>query len=373
MMNAWSLPVQSKTSDEQRAAALRVERAIVELRRGRAVDVVDKDAVTTVLAIERLGADALARPGGRARLLELLVTAERAAALGLMGHPSGTRIHLSADTPVSALRELAGMAARGDSGRPGPGSGSRGSARSAAALSLARHARLMPALLVLTGEAPAAGTEPLRASVGDITGYPAVRARGLQRLSRARVPLAASENCEFVVYRELFNDAEHVAIVIGTPDLARPVPVRLHSSCLTGDLLASLRCDCGDQLRGAAERIAEAGGGVILYLAQEGRGIGLVNKLRAYSLQEQGLDTLQADRYLGFRDDERDYTAACAMLQDLGIGRVLLLTNNPEKIAALDACDIEVAGRMPLPAAVNPHNARYLRTKRERAGHLSSD
>ncbi len=372
-MDSWSLPLQSNTSDEQRAAALRVERAIVELRRGRRVDISDAGAVTTVIAVERLGADALAEPGYGAGPLELVLTTERAKALGLVGFPTGTRIRLPADTPVRELRGLAGIATRGKSGRPVPGRVAPGDPRTAAALALARHARLMPALLVLANEASAAGLEPLRASVSDIAGYPSTRARELQRLSRARVPLAASEDCEFVVYREPFSDAEHVAIVIGSPDLARPVPVRLHSSCLTGDLLASLRCDCGDQLRGAVERIAEAKGGVILYLAQEGRGIGLVNKLRAYRLQEQGLDTLQADRYLGFRDDERDYTAACAMLKDLGIGRVILLTNNPGKMAALGACDIEVAGRMPLPAAVNAHNARYLRTKRERAGHLPSE
>jgi len=369
--------VHGNTPDEQRAAALRVERAIVELRRGRGVNVLDKDAVTAVtavVAVERLGADALAETGGDVQRLELLVTAERAEALGLVGYPTGTRIRLSRDTSGHELLGLAGMAAHGNSGRPLPGQVSPGDPRTAAALSLARHARLIPALLVLrANEVSAAGLEPLCASVDDIVGYPSARARELQRLSRARVPLAAHEDCEFVVYREPFNDAEHVAIVIGTPDLAGPVPVRLHSSCLTGDLLASLRCDCGDQLRGAVERIAEADGGVILYLAQEGRGIGLVNKLRAYALQEQGLDTLQADRYLGFRDDERDYTVACAMLRDLGIGRVILLTNNPEKMAALNACKIDVVGRMPLPAAVNSHNARYLRTKRERAGHLPSD
>jgi GTP cyclohydrolase II len=365
--------VHGNTPDEQRAAALRIERAIVELRRGRGVNVLDKDAVTTVIAVERLGADALAETGGDGQRLELLVTAERAGALGLVGYPTGTRIRLSHDTAGHKLLALAGMAAHGNSGRPLPGQVSPGDPRTAAALSLARHAQLIPALLVRADEVSAAGLEPLWASVDDIAGYPSARASGLQRLSRARVPLAAREDCEFVVYREPFNDAEHVAILIGAPDLARPVPVRLHSSCLTGDLLASLRCDCGDQLRGAVERIAEADGGVILYLAQEGRGIGLVNKLRAYALQEQGLDTLQADRYLGFRDDERDYTVACAMLRDLGIGRVILLTNNPEKMAALNACEIDVVGRMPLPAAVNAHNARYLRTKRERAGHLPSD
>jgi GTP cyclohydrolase II len=365
--------VSANSQEEQSAAALRVERAIAELRRGRAIDVLDIAAVTTVAAVERLGADALAETRDAAQGLELVVSAERADALGLPGYPTGTRIRLSADMPADQLLGFVGMAAHNPDGLPVPGDISPGDPRTGAALSLARHARLIPALLVRANGIDAPGLEPLAVSVADIACYPSARGRELQRLSRARVPLAASEDCEFVVYREPFNDAEHVAIVIGRPDPARPVPVRLHSSCLTGDLLASLRCDCGDQLRGAVERIAETDGGVILYLAQEGRGIGLVNKLRAYALQEQGLDTMQADRFLGFRDDERDYTVACAMLKDLGIARVVLLTNNPGKIAALDACDIEVVGRMPLPAAVNAHNARYLRTKRERAGHLPSD
>ena len=354
--------------DEGRAAGLRVERAIMELRRGRGINVLDKGALITVAAVEQLSFEELADARDAAEALELVISAERAEALGLPGYRTGTRVRLAADTSADELFGLAGMAPHASADRPEPGHVSPGDARSEAALSLARYARLIPVLLFRVDGVSAPGLEPLGVSVADITDYPSLRAHELQRLSRARVPLADSEDAEFVVYREPFNDAEHVAIVIGTPDPAGPVPVRLHSSCLTGDLLASLRCDCGDQLRGAVERIAAAGGGVILYLAQEGRGIGLVNKLRAYALQEQGLDTLQADRYLGFRDDERDYTVACAMLRDLGIGGVVLLTNNPGKMAALGACEIEVVGRMPLPASVNVHNARYLRTKRERAG-----
>ena len=213
-----------------------------------------------------------------------------------------------------------------------------------------------------------------RLSVGaiDIEGYPQARSQQLQRISQARVPLAAAEDCELIVYRERFGDAEHLAILIGAPDQTKPVPVRLHSACLTGDLLASLRCDCGDQLRGAVARIAQAGGGILLYLAQEGRGIGLSNKLRAYALQELGLNTLQADRHLGFRADERDYSMACAMLEDLGFNRILLMTNNPDKLAALSACNIEVVGRMPLSTPVNEHNASYVRAKRDHAGHLDT-
>jgi GTP cyclohydrolase II len=149
--------------------------------------------------------------------------------------------------------------------------------------------------------------------------------------------------------------------------------VRLHSACLTGDLFGSLRCDCGEQLRTAVRRIAELGGGIQLYLDQEGRGIGLANKLRAYAIQDTGLDTLDADRHLGFRADERSYGVAAAMLGSLGVGPVQLLTNNPQKIAALRELGIDVIGRLSLITSTNVHNERYLRAKRERAGHLSGE
>jgi GTP cyclohydrolase II len=175
-----------------------------------------------------------------------------------------------------------------------------------------------------------------------------------------------------VLYREVEGDAEHLAIIVGQPALDQPVPVRLHSACLTGDLLGSLRCDCGEQLRGAAERLARDGG-VLLYLAQEGRGTGLASKLRAYRLQDGGLDTLQADRHLGFHADERDFQAASAILNDLGIRRIRLLTNNPHKIDALRAAGIEVADRLPLNAPVNGHNRRYMQAKHDLAGHWRAD
>ena len=209
----------------------------------------------------------------------------------------------------------------------------------------------------------------LRVSDEDILAYPQERARSLLRVSEAPVPLAGHERSRFVLFRETVADLEHVAIIIGEPDPSQPVLVRLHSSCLTGDLFASLRCDCGDQLRGAIDRLGE-GGGVLLYLAQEGRGIGLANKLRAYDRQDAGLDTIDADRYLGFRGDERNFAVAVQMLHELGIGRIRLLTNNPAKIAALRQAGIDVVERIGIGAPVNRHNERYITTKRDRAGHL---
>ena len=253
-----------------------------------------------------------------------------------------------------------------------------------AALELARLARLIPAVVThaLAGEVSAGPSnggrssreqdgdpDHLRVSAADVVAYPSDRASSLLRVSEAPVPLAGHENSRFVLFRETVADLEHIAIIIGNPDRSSPVLVRLHSSCLTGDLFASLRCDCGDQLRGAINRLGE-GGGVLLYLAQEGRGIGLANKLRAYASQDTGLDTIDADRYLGFRGDERNFGVAVQMLKVLGIARIRLLTNNPAKIAALRQAGLDVVERLPIGGQVNRHNERYIATKRDRAGHL---
>ena len=163
---------------------------------------------------------------------------------------------------------------------------------------------------------------------------------------------------------------EHVALVMGNVDDGQPVLMRVHSECLTGDGFGSLRCDCGPQLEGAMQRVAEAGRGIILYLRQEGRGIGLINKIRAYALQDTGADTVDANRMLGFADDARDYRFAAHIVQSLGIRQARLLTNNPLKVRALEAQQIEVIERIPLHAGANPLNHRYLSTKAHRMGHL---
>jgi GTP cyclohydrolase II len=157
--------------------------------------------------------------------------------------------------------------------------------------------------------------------------------------------------------------------VIGAPDGAPPL-VRLHSECLTGDVLGSLKCDCGPQLHAAIEAIAQSGWGILLYLRQEGRGIGLINKLRAYSLQDQGFDTVESNLRLGFAVDARDFGIAAAMLHLLGQDRIRLLTNNPAKVSALEAAGVTVAERVPHKLPPNPHNAHYLDVKRDRTGHL---
>lgn len=246
------------------------------------------------------------------------------------------------------------------------------------AVQLVKFARLLPA--VLLARASTLDVERLSTwsrDVGlllvetrDIQAFPALRARRLVQAAAARVPLSDAENARLVAFRPLDGGEEHVAIIVGEPDPDQPVLIRLHSACLTGDLLGSLRCDCGDQLRGAIRAIEAEGGGVLVYLAQEGRDIGLVNKLRAYSLQDLGVDTVDANEQLGFDADERVYEPAAEILRQLGIGSVRLLTNNPDKVTQLAAAGVHVVERVAHIFPSNQHNARYLRTKADKTGHI---
>jgi len=237
-----------------------------------------------------------------------------------------------------------------------------------AAMELARIAGILPAFLV----APEPAGEPAPVRRGDLAML--LDPGALAVATRTRLPVAATQDAEVVVFRSPDDPREHVALIVGQQTAGRTPLVRLHSECLTGDLLGSLRCDCGPQLDGALRAMAaeaEAGGwGVLLYLRQEGRGIGLVNKLRAYRLQDEGFDTLEANRRLGLPAEARDFPVAARMLDLLGVRAVRLMTNNPAKLAALEAAGVTVAERVPHSLPANPHNARYLATKRDRAGHL---
>jgi GTP cyclohydrolase II len=242
------------------------------------------------------------------------------------------------------------------------------------AVDLMKLAGLLPAALAgvvkpAGGSQAAPGDIPAVAAE-DVGRYRQEQALSLRPVSTARVPLALAEDTRIVVFRTADGVAEHLAIVVGRPEPDRPVLTRLHSQCMTGDLLGSLRCDCGEQLRAAIAAMAKAGSGVLLYLAQEGRGIGLANKLRAYALQDRGADTVDANHQLGFDADERLYLAAAAMLRHLGFSQVRLLTNNPGKVSGLAACDIAVVERMPLVVDSNDFNVRYLEAKARRLGHL---
>ena len=184
------------------------------------------------------------------------------------------------------------------------------------------------------------------------------------------MPLEVSDAGKVRVFRPLDGAEEHYAVEIGDPDRAAPVLCRLHSACFTGDLIGSLKCDCGPQLRSALAQIGAEGAGVLLYLNQEGRGIGLANKLRAYALQDQGFDTVEANHRLGFEDDERDFRIGANILKSLGFTRVRLMTNNPRKVAMMAGCGLEVVERVPLKVGRTRFNAGYLRTKAAKSGHL---
>jgi len=228
-----------------------------------------------------------------------------------------------------------------------------------AALALARSAGLLPALWLVDAR-PAVSLDCADA---------AASASDVALVARARLPLEGLPDSQIVAFRAGDDGQEHVALVIGA-FAGNPPLVRLHSECLTGDVFGSLKCDCGPQLKEALRLIGDDGGGVLLYLRQEGRGIGLANKLRAYALQDRGLDTVEANQRLGFGDDERDYGHAAAMLRALGIERVRLLTNNPAKVRGLEKAGIAVAERVGHHMPANPHNADYLAVKRAKSGHL---
>ena len=239
-----------------------------------------------------------------------------------------------------------------------------------AALALAKLARLLPAVLAAPSVSDASSYDLLSVTAADLLSYPAVAAAGLFPAASASVPLAEAPETRIVAFRPPDGGIEHIAIVVGHPENAEAPLVRVHSECFTGDLLGSMRCDCGPQLHQAIRLMEQEGAGIVLYMAQEGRGIGLVNKLRAYELQDRGLDTLDANNALGYGADERSFGAASIMLAALNISRVRLLTNNPDKVASLQSAGIEVVGRVSHSIEANGVNDFYLDTKARRFGHL---
>lgn len=366
------------------------ERALFELRQGRPLLVNGSNGGPggdlLVASLEGLSAERLALlEQAAARPIHLVVTHHRARAMGLaVPPPDGRRssdISLVISPGTDAAR-IMGLAVSSDFGQKAAPEWHPAGEVEQAALALARAAGLLPSVLAVevnlqTESRLARDIEEgaiMTVSSADITEWMSARDLGLERVSEATVPLPGAEDASFVLFREGTGLAEHVAVLIGDPGMwPDPVPVRLHSACFTGDLFGSLRCDCGEQLQSSIEAFVSRGGGVLLYLAQEGRGIGLGNKLRAYALQEEGLDTVDADRMLGFGPDEREYQVAVEMLRALGIRRIELFTNNPEKVRALRGAGIEVVNRQPLYGALNRHNRSYVRAKVHRAGHWLED
>jgi GTP cyclohydrolase II len=359
---------------------IEIDRAITDLRRGGLVIIGDGLGSVLVQAAEAITGEGLTRFHALAGTVGLAITRRRAAALGLVERPSepgGTMLlTLPANAEARFLRSLADPAELAVvSNAPIAATAVAAGDAIDAAIELVKLARLLPAAIVAPlGEREATALARrdnlLWLAAADILDYHETASRSLRRVVEARVPLEDAEAAQIIAFRPSDGGIEHLAILIGDPDPAQPVLVRLHSECFTGDLLGSLRCDCGDQLRGAIAEIARAGGGALLYLAQEGRGIGLVNKLRAYQLQDSGFDTVDANEQLGFDADERVYLPAAEMLRQLRFLRVRLLTNNPLKVAALNDCGIAVTERVPHVFPANGHNERYLRTKALRSGHL---
>jgi membrane glycosyltransferase len=370
------------------------ERGLFDLRQGRPFLVTDNARGTRtgpsgtavlVAAVEGLDPSTLRRllamAAGAPRLV---LTTHRIAAMGLgstNGHgPAPYALPLDPSVDLDSLIELS------------CGSLSAAATRSArllaalpaetAGLSLVRLGRLLPAVVAVPVATPAdealraalASGEMLQADASEVRDFVDAAGAEIVLVGEAPVPLVEAEDSRFMLFREAHGLQDHVAILVGPqsgwPD---PVPVRLHSACLTGDLFGSLRCDCGEQLHASMDFFATRGGGVLLYLAQEGRGIGLRNKFRAYELQEGGLDTIEADGTLGFGPDERRYDVAAKILEALDVRRIELLTNNPQKVAAMEEAGITVVRRVPLHGKLNRHNLPYVRAKVQRAGHWLGD
>jgi GTP cyclohydrolase II len=343
-----------------------VERGLAEFRGGRPVRITTPGQSIVALPVDGLDAQRLTafKAFAAPALPRLVISARRARALGFDGSEP-VAIPLSGSEDIETIEALvADVAAR----RPLEAESAGAPAR--AAITLAKFAQRLPALLVAQAGAGSTVTDPPLVVVeGDtIARFRRSVLQSLTIASEAQVPLHGGHSTRFVVFRDAIGGSS-VAVVVGKPDFSKPVLVRLHSACLTGDVFGSRRCDCGDQLKLALARLDEAGGGVILYLEQEGRGVGLVNKMRAYQLQDDGLDTVDANTTLGFDDDERDYGVAARMLEMLGCTRVRLLTNNPAKLDSMTSAGIEVTGRLPLYTPINADNRRYLTAKLKRAGH----
>ena len=354
------------------------ERAAFELRSGRSVFIVDgTDSAALVLATEMVNQeriDALTEIGGGA-LPHLVLTHERAETLKIRLYtPNVVRIPYPDWLSVDEVRQLADPQFDLVGPMRGPFIAEREEVSEAivSSVKLAKVGRILPSVLAVSLPAVSVGKYPEIISVNaqNVINYDITAASNLRRVTSANVPLVGAENSKIIAFRPEDGGTEHLAIVIGDPRPSASVLIRLHSECFTGDLLGSLKCDCGDQLRGAIEQIGEEGSGILLYLAQEGRGIGLINKLRAYALQDQGFDTVEANQRLGFADDERVFLAAAEMLRQLGISDVRLLTNNPRKVKQLEEYGISVSERVEHAFESNEHNERYLAVKAEKSGHL---
>ncbi|MBS0563313.1 MAG: GTP cyclohydrolase II [Proteobacteria bacterium] len=354
--------------------AERLNRARADLRMGVPVVLADGAGAILFVAAEGLAGGRLAALRGLGAPV-LALTARRAETLKIAAYDGDlVRLHLPPEADETWVRDMADPAH--DLAHPlkGPFRALRegGADLARAALQIAKSAHLLPSVLMvaLEGAEPFARREALTLLDLAQVAPELAAASGFAEVAAARVPIAASQAGRVHVFRPDLGGEDHYAIEIGSPPRDRPVLARLHSACFTGDVLGSLKCDCGAQLAAALAQMGEEGAGVLLYLNQEGRGIGLANKMRAYSLQDQGFDTVEANHRLGFEDDERDFRIAAEILKRMGFASVRLLTNNPRKIAMMEATGIRVAERVALKVGRTRENAAYLATKAAKSGHL---
>jgi GTP cyclohydrolase II len=343
-----------------------VSRGLADIHGGRPVLITAADKMLLALPVEGLDRQrlaafmALCSPS----LPRLIITERRALALGLRA-TTPMALRLAANEDTSSILALV-TDAKGDCDRDASPAGSE----AMAAIQLVKLSHGLPAILAANARADVIVREPniIAVEADAVWRFSDEATRSLTLASEASVPLNSGTPARFVVFRDAMGGSS-VAIVVGKLDFTKAIPVRLHSACLTGDVFGSRRCDCGDQLQLAIAGLENLGGGVILYLAQEGRGLGLANKMRTYQLQDNGLDTVDANTTLGFDDDERDYGIAARMLQMLKCTRIVLLTNNPAKLEGLAKAGIEIVSRVGLEAPINADNRRYLTAKAARAGH----
>ena len=349
-------------------------RARVDLRMGLPVVLTDGGEGALAIAVEALTEARLSDMRSLGPL-SLALTARRAETLKARVYDEDTaRVCVPEAEGLNWIQALADPADDLNTPMKGPLSSQRGGSADLhrLAIALAKSARLLPAAaLVPVSDPPAFAASHGLTTVSRSAAEPLLsESSPLHPVAAARLPMTAAEAGRLHIFRPEDGAEEHYAVEVGRPDRSKPVLARLHSACFTGDVLGSLKCDCGPQLQGALAQMGTEGAGVLLYLNQEGRGIGLANKMRAYSLQDQGFDTVEANHRLGFEDDERDFRLGAAILQKMGFSQVRLLTNNPNKIAMMEKTGIQVAERVPLKVGENAHNQHYLATKARKSGHM---
>jgi GTP cyclohydrolase II len=355
--------------------AEQVGRARADLRMGLPVVIGGERDGLVVLAAETARDERVAALRGLADQAVVAITSWRAETLKARAYDGDlARVLMPRDADAAWLRDIADPARDLISPLKGPLQTMREGDATLyrLALLLAKSAQLLPAALTVATDR----AKELAEAHGLTRLDPAETADDLARhhdllpVAAARLPMEAAEAGRLHIFRPDNGGVEHFAIEIGRPDREKPVLARLHSACFTGDVLGSLKCDCGPQLRTALTEMGRAGAGVLLYLNQEGRGIGITNKMRAYSLQDQGFDTVEANHRLGFEDDERDFRIGSDILRRMGFSSVRLMTNNPRKVAMMEAEGITVTERVPLITGTNRHNAHYLDAKKSKSGHL---